>query len=201
MAGFDAAMAEQKAKARAAWAGSGEAKEASIWFDLAETHGPTEFLGYDTEKAEGQILALVADGQPVDRAEAGGSGAADAEPDAVLCRIRRPGRRCRHRRHRDRPRPDHRCEEGRRGLRAFRRGDRGRHRPRAGRGAGGRSCPPQRDPRQPFGDASAERGAARHAGRPCRAARLAERARPAAVRLRPWQGAERRANWPRSRRW
>ena len=73
VAGFDAAMAEQKAKARASWAGSGEAKEASIWFDLAERHGPTEFLGYDTEKAEGQLLAVVADGQPVDRAEAGGT--------------------------------------------------------------------------------------------------------------------------------
>ncbi|SNT74424.1 alanine--tRNA ligase [Paracoccus seriniphilus] len=60
--GFDSAMAEQKAKARAAWAGSGETKDAAIWFDIAEQHGVTEFLGYDTEEAEGQILALVADG-------------------------------------------------------------------------------------------------------------------------------------------
>jgi len=59
-AGFDAAMAEQKAKARAAWAGSGETADAAIWFDLAEKHGTTEFLGYDTEQAEGQILAIVA---------------------------------------------------------------------------------------------------------------------------------------------
>jgi alanyl-tRNA synthetase len=70
-AGFDAAMAEQKAKARASWAGSGEAKEATIWFDLAEKHGVTEFLGYDTETAEGQLLAIVAGGQPVDAAQAG----------------------------------------------------------------------------------------------------------------------------------
>ncbi len=62
VAGFDHAMAEQKAKARAAWSGSGEAKDAQIWFDLAEKHGPSEFLGYDTETAEGQIVALVADG-------------------------------------------------------------------------------------------------------------------------------------------
>lgn len=55
--GFDAAMADQKAKARAAWAGSGETADESIWFDLAETHGATEFLGYDTEVAEGQVLA------------------------------------------------------------------------------------------------------------------------------------------------
>jgi alanyl-tRNA synthetase len=63
--GFEAAMAEQKAQARAAWSGSGEAADAAIWFDLAETHGATDFLGYDTETAEGQILALVQDGGAV----------------------------------------------------------------------------------------------------------------------------------------
>jgi alanyl-tRNA synthetase len=63
--GFEAAMAEQKAKARASWAGSGETKDAAIWFDLAETHGATEFLGYDTETAEGQVLALVQSGAEV----------------------------------------------------------------------------------------------------------------------------------------
>ncbi|MCB1370722.1 MAG: alanine--tRNA ligase [Rhodobacteraceae bacterium] len=71
VAGFETAMAEQKRMARAAWAGSGEAGEAAIWFDLAERHGPTEFLGYDTESAEAQILALVADGEPVERAGTG----------------------------------------------------------------------------------------------------------------------------------
>jgi alanyl-tRNA synthetase len=71
VAGFDAAMAEQKAKARAAWAGSGETSEAAIWFDLSETHGATEFLGYDTEKAEGQVLALVQSGDAVEAAKAG----------------------------------------------------------------------------------------------------------------------------------
>ncbi|PIE06928.1 MAG: alanine--tRNA ligase [Rhodobacterales bacterium] len=70
-AGFDAAMAEQKAKARAAWAGSGEAADAAIWFDIAEDKGTTEFLGYDTEKAEGQVLALVKDGALVDAATKG----------------------------------------------------------------------------------------------------------------------------------
>ena len=64
-AGFDAAMAEQKAKARAAWAGSGEAADATIWYDIAEEKGVTEFLGYDTEEAEGQIVALVVDGADV----------------------------------------------------------------------------------------------------------------------------------------
>jgi len=60
--GFDAAMAEQKAKARAAWAGSGEAADQAIWFDIAEDKGTTDFLGYDTETAEGEIAAIVADG-------------------------------------------------------------------------------------------------------------------------------------------
>ena len=71
VAGFDAAMAAQKAKARAAWAGSGETADAAIWYDLAEKHGVTEFLGYDTEQAEGQVLALVRDGTALDHADAG----------------------------------------------------------------------------------------------------------------------------------
>lgn len=70
-AGFDSAMAEQKAKARAAWAGSGEAADSTVWFDIAEKHGTTEFLGYDTEAAEGQILALVAEGATTEAGEAG----------------------------------------------------------------------------------------------------------------------------------
>ena len=69
--GFDAAMDAQKAKARAAWSGSGEAADAAIWFDLADQGGPTEFLGYDTEIAEGHITALVRDGIVQARATAG----------------------------------------------------------------------------------------------------------------------------------
>jgi len=72
-AGFDAAMAEQKAKARAAWSGTGEQADAAIWYDLAEEHGATEFLGYDTELAEGQVLALVRDGAAIDAAKPGDS--------------------------------------------------------------------------------------------------------------------------------
>jgi alanyl-tRNA synthetase len=70
-AGFDTAMAEQKAKARAAWSGSGEAADATIWFDIAEKSGVSEFLGYDTEKAEGQVVALVQNGEVVTEAKAG----------------------------------------------------------------------------------------------------------------------------------
>jgi alanyl-tRNA synthetase len=67
-AGFEAAMAAQKARARASWAGSGEAADQAIWYELAEAHGVTEFLGYDTETAEGQVLALVEGGKAVSQA-------------------------------------------------------------------------------------------------------------------------------------
>ncbi len=57
--GFDAAMAEQKAKARAAWVGTGATADAAIWYDIAERVGASEFLGYDTEYAEGEVVAIV----------------------------------------------------------------------------------------------------------------------------------------------
>lgn len=66
--GFDTAMAAQKAKARAAWSGIGEAADASFWFDIVDASGTTDFLGYDTLSAEGQIVAIVQDGKPVDSA-------------------------------------------------------------------------------------------------------------------------------------
>jgi alanyl-tRNA synthetase len=69
--GFEAAMAEQKQRARAAWAGSGEAATETQWFDIREKLGATEFLGYSTESAEGSILAILVDGKPVDAAPAG----------------------------------------------------------------------------------------------------------------------------------
>ncbi|MBC7165238.1 MAG: alanine--tRNA ligase [Roseovarius sp.] len=71
IAGFDAAMAAQKARARAAWAGTGEAADQTVWFDIAEEKGVTEFLGYDTESAEGQIVALVQQGAAVQNAADG----------------------------------------------------------------------------------------------------------------------------------
>ncbi|MEJ6401897.1 alanine--tRNA ligase [Yoonia sp. 2307UL14-13] len=67
--GFDAAMAEQKAKARAAWSGTGEAADSAVWFDIADEHGTTDFLGYDTLTAEGEIVALVTDGAVTDKAD------------------------------------------------------------------------------------------------------------------------------------
>src|SRR6185437_7770054 len=70
-AGFDAAMAEQRRRARAAWAGSGEAATETVWFEIKERAGATEFLGYSTETAEGEILALVVNGAPAQSASAG----------------------------------------------------------------------------------------------------------------------------------
>jgi alanyl-tRNA synthetase len=69
--GFDAAMAEQKAAARAAWKGSGDKASDDIWFDIAEEHGSSEFIGYSGHEGEGQVLAIVKDGQRVESASEG----------------------------------------------------------------------------------------------------------------------------------
>ena len=70
-AGFDAAMGEQRTRARAAWAGTGDAATERVWFDLRERLGATEFLGYATEAAEGVVLGVVVDGGLVETAVAG----------------------------------------------------------------------------------------------------------------------------------
>ncbi|MDT9597697.1 alanine--tRNA ligase [Sphingosinicella rhizophila] len=68
--GFDAAMAEQKAAARAAWKGSGEKASDDVWFDIAEEYGSTEFTGYSGHEGEGQLIAIVKDGVRVNEASA-----------------------------------------------------------------------------------------------------------------------------------
>jgi alanyl-tRNA synthetase len=73
-AGFDAAMAKQKADARAAWAGSGEAATETVWFEQREKVGATEFFGYDTEAAEGVVTAILKGGAPVSELKAGDEG-------------------------------------------------------------------------------------------------------------------------------
>ena len=70
-AGFDAAMTKQREDARSAWSGSGEAATDAHWFAVRDEVGPTEFLGYDTEQAEGAILAMLKDGKRVTEASAG----------------------------------------------------------------------------------------------------------------------------------
>ena len=69
--GFDKAMAEQKAAARAAWKGSGAKASEDVWFDLAEANGSTEFIGYSGTEGEGEVVAMVKDGTPVQHASAG----------------------------------------------------------------------------------------------------------------------------------
>ena len=70
-AGFDAAMAEQKRAARAAWKGSGAKASDDLWFDIAEETGSTEFIGYSADIGEAEVVALVKDGARVDTANAG----------------------------------------------------------------------------------------------------------------------------------
>jgi alanyl-tRNA synthetase len=75
IAGFTDAMEQQREKARASWAGSGEAKDEAVWFALREKFGGTEFLGYETERAEGVVAALIRDGAEVTALKKGESGA------------------------------------------------------------------------------------------------------------------------------
>ncbi len=72
---FNAAMERQRDEARAAWKGSGEAATETVWFEVRDKVGATDFLGYETETAEGVVAALVADGDQVDALEAGKDGA------------------------------------------------------------------------------------------------------------------------------
>ncbi len=75
IASFNDAMERQREKARASWAGSGEAAQETVWFGLREKVGATEFLGYETESAEGIVAALVKDGNSVSELKKGDSGA------------------------------------------------------------------------------------------------------------------------------
>jgi len=75
IASFTDAMERQREKARASWAGSGDTAAEAVWFPLREKLGATEFLGYETESAEGVVAAIVKDGAQVDQLKAGESGA------------------------------------------------------------------------------------------------------------------------------
>jgi alanyl-tRNA synthetase len=76
--GFNVAMEKARAEARKSWSGSGEAATETVWFELHEKIGATEFLGYATETAEGQVTALVVDGKPTTSASKG-------QTVAVIC--------------------------------------------------------------------------------------------------------------------
>ena len=121
LGGFNDAMERQKAEARANWAGSGEAATEAVWFAVKDKTGGSDFLGYETEEAEGVVSALVRDGAMVDHAADGDEVAICHQPDPVLWRIRWPGGRHR----RDHRRGLFHCsgrhpEEGRRASRSFR---------------------------------------------------------------------------------
>ena len=127
-------MEKQKAEARASWAGSGEAQTEAIWFRLRESLGATEFLGYETERAEGEILALVEAGEAVPEAQGRRRGRRRPQPDAVLCRVRRPGSPIPGtiaNENGGRVRVDERAEARRRALRPYRQGRGGRRSPSA----------------------------------------------------------------------
>src|SRR4051795_12382006 len=72
---FNAAMEQQRQKARASWSGSGDAAASTAWFPIREKLGATEFLGYETETSEGVVTALVRDGKEVAELKAGETGA------------------------------------------------------------------------------------------------------------------------------
>jgi alanyl-tRNA synthetase len=74
LTGFEDAMAKQRAEARKSWAGSGEVGEDKVWFAVADKVGPTEFLGYETETAEGVVTALVKGGRMVEELAPGDDG-------------------------------------------------------------------------------------------------------------------------------
>jgi len=71
-AGFETAMEGQRAAARKAWVGSGEAATEEVWFDIREETGATEFLGYETERVEGVVSAIVSDGARTNAVAEGG---------------------------------------------------------------------------------------------------------------------------------
>ncbi|MEP1902443.1 MAG: alanine--tRNA ligase-related protein, partial [Nitratireductor sp.] len=73
MDGFDAAMQRQREDARKAWAGSGEQATETLWFELRDRVGATEFLGYETDDGEGKIVSIIMNGQEVDEISAGAS--------------------------------------------------------------------------------------------------------------------------------
>src|SRR5437763_1074757 len=72
--GFAAAMERQRAEARKAWAGSGDAATETVWFAVRDRAGATEFLGYDAEEAAGIVTALLADGVEVQKLKTGQAG-------------------------------------------------------------------------------------------------------------------------------
>ena len=146
----------RSAKARASWAGSGDTASENVWFPLREKLGATEFLGYETESAEGVVTALVKDGKDADSLKAGETGAIVLNQTPFYAESGgqvgdtgvMTGEGVRVPRHRH-------AEEGRRSLRASRHGGAGHAEGRHRAAARGRSRAALLDPRPSLGDASA----------------------------------------------
>ena len=68
---YDVAMQNQKEEARASWQGSGATADQKIWFEVAEKYGKTEFLGYNEDKAEAELVTMVKDGEETNKATTG----------------------------------------------------------------------------------------------------------------------------------
>ena len=68
-------MEKQKEEARKAWKGSGDAATEAVWFEVRDKAGATDFLGYDTEVAEGEVRAVVTGGKEAGSLKAGEEGA------------------------------------------------------------------------------------------------------------------------------
>ena len=184
LASFTDAMERQREKARASWAGSGDTAQETVWFALREKIGATEFLGYETESAEGVVAALVKDGKEVSELKKGESGAVVMNQTPFYGEsggqvgdtgeMRRDGVKLTVTGHAEKSRRRV-CPSGQSGA--------GHGQARRSVAAGGRSRAPRCDPPEPFGDASFARSVAPGARRSRRAKRLAGRARPAAFRL------------------
>ena len=185
VAAFTDAMDRQREKARAAWAGSGDTATENVWFPLREKLGAHRVSRLRDRDGRGRGGGPGA-GRQRGRQPQGRRGRRGGhEPDPVLCRVRRTGRRHRHDDWRGRALSRHRHpEEGRRSLRPSRYRRAGHAKAGNRAAARRRSRPAQLDPCQPFGDTSAARSVAPGARRPHRAARLAGGAGPAALRLR-----------------
>ena len=195
LAVFNDAMERQRAKARASWSGSGEAAHRNRVVRPARESGRHRIPRLRDRERRGRGGRAGARRQGSRRAQKRRERRGGDEPDAVLRRERRPGRRHRRDAARGRAACRHRhAEEGRRSVRAPGQGGRGRGEGRRSAAAGSRSRAPRGHPAEPFRHPSAARGAAPGARRSRGAEGLAGRARPAALRLLASQADDARPN-------
>ena len=71
---FDEMMKKSRELAKKNWKGSGDSSVSEIWFNLKEKIGPTEFLGYETNQAEGSVTAIIKDDKEIQQLKEGEEG-------------------------------------------------------------------------------------------------------------------------------